>query len=444
MRSLLAALVAGLLLSLAAVFAVQRSLTGAALETVMRDYIAGELAQDADELWGGLTVVPDGGPQLAITHFDPVFLSRSSGRYFQIMVAGKPLLRSPSLGGDTLAVAPLAAGERQLATVPGPQGQALLQSSSGYQFQGRAVTIAIASDLRPLEQAFGALMQRYTRVSLAMFALLVVLQVGIVRWALAPLRRVQVDVGRLERGEIEQLGERVPAEVRPLVREVNRLLALLTQRLKRSREALGNLAHALKTPLSVLTHMADDERVRHDPQLGPKLAAQVQLLRQRIDSELRRARVAGGRSTGAALDLGAELAALCATLRKLYRERGLDIRCEVAPGLQFHGDREDLLELCGNLLDNACQWAHRRVLLSGRGGAPLQLTVEDDGPGCAEADLARLAQRGVRLDESVAGSGLGLAIAAGIVASYGGTLRFGRSPALGGFQASVSLPPPSA
>lgn len=444
MRSLLAALVVGLVLSLAAMFAVQRSVVGPALETVMRDYIAGELAQDADELSGGMVALPGELPRLAITHFDPVFLSRSSGRYFQVMVAEQTELRSPSLGGETLAMAPLAAGERRVDTAPGPNGQALLQSVSGYRIGGRAVTIAVATDLQPLALAFDKLMARYTRVSLMMFALLLVVQVGIVRWALAPLRRVQDDVGRLERGEIEQLGERVPAEVRPLVHEVNRLLALLTQRLKRSREAMGNLAHALKTPLSVLTHMADDERVRADPVLGPQLAAQVQLLRHRIDSELRRARVAGGRTGGAPLELRAELEALCATLRKLYRERALTIECVVAPGLIFRGDREDLLELCGNLLDNACKWARQRVRITVHGGNNLVLRVEDDGPGCAEADLARLAQRGVRLDEAVAGSGLGLAIAAGIAASYGGSLEFGRSPALGGFLASVVLPPPSA
>jgi len=440
MRSLLAPLVAGLLLSLAAVFGVQWSAVRAATETVMNDYIAGELAQDADELYSALGPLPDGGTTLALAHFDPAFMAPASGRYYQILVDGAVALRSPSLVQQTLPVTPVERGRHRIGRLAGPKEQTLLYNASGYELAGRTVTIAVAADLRPIQSEFDRLMTRYTQVTLGMFALLVVLQVGIVRMSLAPLRRVQADVARLERGEIAQLRESVPAEVRPLVREVNRLLALLAQRLARSRESLGNLAHALKTPLTVLAQIADDEHIKSHPVLGPQMAAGLASLSRRIDSELRRARVAGGRSAGTALDLGAELEALAGTLRKLHRERDLEIACRVDPGLQFHGDREDLLELCGNLLDNACKWARTRVVLSARGGAGLVIAVEDDGPGCPPADLDRLAQRGVRLDEAVEGHGLGLAIAAGIAASYGAELRLGRSAALGGFEARVAFP----
>jgi hypothetical protein len=258
---------------------------------------------------------------------------------------------------------------------------------------GRPVTIGVAADLKPLHTEFDSLMARYTQVSLVMFALLVVLQIGIVRLALAPLRRIQADVKRLERGEIAQLGERVPAEVLPLVREVNRLLALLARRLQRSRESLGNLAHALKTPLTVLTHMADDDRVRHDPVLGPQMAAQVGILRSRIDAELRRARVAGGRAAGAPLDLPAELDALAATLRKLYRERELTRLRAARRGVSRRPRR--LAGVVRQPARQRLQMGAHRVVISRRRERSVA-DGRDDGPGCSPEDLTRITRRGVR------------------------------------------------
>jgi len=440
MRSLLAPLVGGLLLSLAVVFGVQWSIVQVAIDEVIHEYIAGELAQDADELFSGLSLDPARDASLALAHFDPHYLAPLSGRYYQIQLDRTTALRSPSLVRETLAMPTVGQGQRSVTQVVGPKGEALLLSATGYALQGRRVTIAVGGDLTPVRAQFDRLMARYTRVSLIMFALLVVLQVGIVRLALSPLRRVQADVGRLEEGAIDQLGERVPSEVLPLVREVNRLLALLALRLRRSREALGNLAHALKAPLTVLTQLADDDHVRRHPVLGPQIDEQLQILRARIDSELRRARVAGGRAGGAPLDLRPEIETLVETLRKLHRDRRLDIVCRIGPGVRFRGDREDLLELCGNLLDNACKWARSRVLVTVRQDDALQLTVEDDGPGCSPDDLGRIAQRGVRLDEATEGHGLGLAIASGIAASYGAELQFGRSQELGGFEVRLSFP----
>ncbi|HSN21933.1 MAG TPA: sensor histidine kinase [Usitatibacter sp.] len=439
MRSLLAPLVGGLVVSLALVFAVQWSVMQGEVDSVLRDYIAGELAQDADELSGSLVIGKAGEPSISLAHLDPSFLSPASGRYFEVVVGGS-MLRSPSLGDDRLPLARSMPGRRVVAEVAGPRGEALLLSTTGYRIEGREVEIGTAVDLGPIRAQFQTFLTRYTRASLLMLALLVLLQAAIVRFALAPLRRLRADVRRLEEGEVAQLPESVPVEVLPLVREVNRLLELLGERLNRKRESLGNLAHALKAPLTVLTHIADDERIRADPELGPQIAEQLDSLRERIDTELRRARIAGGRAPGASVDLAAEVEALLGTLRKLYRERGLAIEGRIDPGIRFHGDREDLLELCGNLLDNACKWARSRVLVTAHDGAGLEIRVEDDGPGCPAEDLGRIARRGVRLDEATEGHGLGLAIAQSIAASYGGGIRFGRSAALGGFEAVASFP----
>jgi signal transduction histidine kinase len=406
----------------------------------MKDYIAADLAHETDELFGALSIQSGGEATLAREYVDPSFQSPASGQYYQILVDGAIALRSPSLAGETLKMSPIKRGQSHVGEIAGPAGQTLLVSATGYEIRDHPITIAIAADLKPLQAQFDSLMARYTEVSLILFALLVVLQAWIVRLAIAPLRRVLGDVRRLERGEIAQLGESVPAEVLPLVREVNRLLALLAGRLQRSRESLGNLAHALKAPLTVLTNMAEDQHIRSDPELGGKMAEQLELLRQRIDSELRRARVAGGRAPGGSLDLAEEIETLAATLRKLYRERELDITCRIDPGIKFEGDREDLLELCGNLLDNACKWARSRVRISARADHGTVLKVEDDGPGCSPGELSRIAHRGVRLDEAVEGHGLGLAIVRSIASCYGAELQFGRSPELGGFAVTVSLP----
>ena len=440
MRSLLALLVTGLVLSLAGVFGVQWTVVRVAVDTMLEDYIDGELAHGADELFNELLILPGGDARLVLDHFDPRFLKPHSGRYYQILVDRATALRSPSLVHESLAVPEINRGGRYVGQVTGPAQQVLLLSATGYELQGHSITIAVAADLKPIQSQFERLMTRYTQASMVMFALLVALQVGIVRWALAPLRRVQADVHRLARGEIGQLGERVPAEVLPLVREVNRLLALLARRLQRSRESLGDLAHALKAPLTVLTNMAENDHLPHDPAQGRQMAEQLRILRSRIDTELRRARVAGGGISGAPLDLKAELDALVATLRKLYPDRKLDIACRVNPGMTFGGDREDLLELCGNLLDNACKWARSRVLVSARVENGMVLLVEDDGPGCSPENLSQIPRRGVRLDEATEGYGLGLSIANSIAISYGAEIRFGRSQELGGFEAKVIFP----
>jgi len=440
MRSLIAPLVVGLLLSLVVVFAVQWSLFGDLVDDALIDYIADELTQDSEELFGSLTLLPGGATALALTHFDPPFLQLQSGRYYQIQLEGAAVLRSPSLGDATLAMTRVSPTRSRREFIAGPAGQDLLLVSTGYSVKGHSVTIGVAADVKPIRAQFQRLQNRYSQITVIMFALLVALQVAIVRLSFGALRRIQGDVVRLERGEIALLGERVPREVLPLVREVNRLVTLLMQRLQRSRESLGNLAHALKTPLTVLKHMAEDERFQRDRTLASEMAQQVDLLRSRIDVELRRARVAGGRVTGAPIAAAKEIDALLDTLARIYRQRHLEIDRDIDSDCGFSGDREDFVELCGNLLDNACKWAHARILVSAHGTNALVLTVEDDGPGCSPELLDQIGQRGVRLDEATEGHGLGLAIVNGIAATYGAEVRYGRSPTLGGFSATVSFP----
>ena len=228
-----------------------------------------------------------------------------------------------------------------------------------------------------------------------------------------------------------------PIEIQPLVAEINRLIELMGQRLQRSRHALGNLAHALKTPLTQLLQLAE----RQPQDLRTELERPTRQVKILIERELKRARIAGGAAPGQRVLLKREVADLVDTLGKIYREKALRIDCHIPSGSLFPGDRDDLLELLGNLLDNACQWAAGRVRLSvAESDFCLSVSVEDDGPGCPPAHLDRLTRRGARLDEDRNGHGLGLAIVADIVDQYGGFLRLGRSQDLGGFAARIEFP----
>jgi signal transduction histidine kinase len=159
-----------------------------------------------------------------------------------------------------------------------------------------------------------------------------------------------------------------------------------------------------------------------------------------VQRELKRARLAGGGLPGQRTDVGETVQALREALQKIHAARALDWEVSVAPGLTFEGDPEDLMELLGNLLDNACKWARSRVRVTGSAGHALMLTVEDDGPGMDPARLQDLPRRGARADETVPGHGLGIAISAEVAHSYRGSVDFDRSEALGGMRAQVSLP----
>ena len=235
----------------------------------------------------------------------------------------------------------------------------------------------------------------------------------------------------------------MPAEVAPLVAEFNRLLARFERRLGQSRNAVGNLAHALKGPLNLLVRAADalPEDAGAGADAGPGAVRQhAERIRQLIDSELRRARLAGRTSRGTRFEPGPEIEALAGLLARIHPDRAVEVRVAVGPGVEIPHDRQDMLELLGNLLDNAFKWARSLVMVSLRSADGLLVTIEDDGPGVEPGELARLGGRGVRLDESVAGDGLGLAIVREVVETYGGTLELGRSNRLGGFRAAVRLP----
>ncbi|MBX3636865.1 MAG: ATP-binding protein, partial [Rubrivivax sp.] len=265
---------------------------------------------------------------------------------------------------------------------------------------------------------------------------------------LAPLRALQRALAAVHEGRAQRLEEAFPAEVQPLVDDFNRVLDRNAEIVTRARTQAGNLAHAIKTPLAAMAQAAAS--ARRAPQQAAALPAlvdeQVQLARRHVDWHLARSRAAAAQGLpGARAAVQPAIAGLLRVMEHVHAERGLDIRCDpVAPGLTIAGEVQDLQEMVGNLIDNACKWARSTVHVAawsagGPQGRRLHIAVEDDGPGIAAERRERVLARGERLDETVPGSGLGLGIVSELAALYGGRLSLGTATA-GGLRAELELP----
>lgn len=401
----------------------------------LRRYLAGGLQQEAESLLTAIDRAPQ-GLQLDPRRIDGTYDRLYSGRYFQIHFAQTDW-RSRSLWDHELQV-PAQPGLRE-GLAKGPEGQRLLVFRGDYRRYGVDLRISVAQDYTPILKSFKRL--RNFGLGAGVLALLLILffQRLAVRRALRPLEQVRQQIAQLQDGRRTQLDSSVPQELEPLVEQVNHLLQHTEETLKRSRNALGNLGHALKTPLAVLISLAERDELRAHPELARVLREQLEQIDQRLARELGRARLVGEALPGAHFDCAAELPSLCEMLQLIHGQ-GLHIDCHAQPGLRLPFDREDLLELLGNLLDNACKWADGEVRLSvAKLADDYLLQVEDDGPGIAEAQRESVLARGTRLDEQVAGHGLGLGIARDIAEACGGKLLL-ESSELGGLRVKVVLP----
>jgi signal transduction histidine kinase len=439
MKSLKTQLSIGLAGSLVLLLGLQWLLVSASIERLLENQLEERLTRDAESLLAGLSVDAQGSMRIDPLRVNPVYQRPFSGHYYFIR-AGQVEQVSRSLWDSALEIPAVQAGAALRLTLPGPERQTLFTVAHGYVKQDRAVTIAVAQDLTGLSEEIATFRLRYGLVSALVLMVLLLVQRFIVRGGLRPLHTLRNELGRLERGEIDRVSMPAPEEIAPLVSELNRLLAALTNRTQRSRVALGNLAHALKTQLAILTQVSARPELHRMPELRRALAEPIEAGRRIVERELRRARLAGSAMPGRRIPLAQEIATLTRTLSQIYPGKPLRIATEIVAGATFDGDREDLLELLGNLLDNACKWCSGRVSLTVTNGDGAAFVVEDDGPGCDDEQLEELTRRGFRADESKPGSGLGLAIVKDVVDSYGGSLTFGRSAALGGLRVEARLP----
>jgi two-component system, OmpR family, sensor histidine kinase PhoQ len=375
---------------------------------------------------------------------DPRLATPHSGLYAQIRSAGH-LWRSASTAGVASDFGPLLQrGQRSLEySVFGHDRVAI--ESRAIRFEDDAqnaetLTFSVAVSLSPYEEQ----LWRFRRELLGWFvglmlALLLTLA-ALLNWVLAPVRRMEREIHEVEEGRSEQLGGGYPRELSGVATNLNALLVGERKRVGRYRDTLGNLAHSLKTPLAVMR-----SSLPAAPAAGV-LAGEIDRMNAIVEHQLKRAAASGGALLGQApVELAPLAADLRAALLKVYAGKDLVIELAVAPAAQFIGDRGDLTELLGNLLDNACKWCRARVRLTAASDLSaeprqrLTLVIEDDGPGISAIDRARVLERGVRADENVPGYGLGLAMVHDTVDLYGGTLSIESSP-LGGASFTVRLP----
>lgn len=434
---------------------------GVALSNQYRDSVLRALDRDLqvvlDSLIAAAEIAPDGTITLTDTPNDSRFSNAGSGRYWQVAPLSStpkpaPQLQSKSLWDESLPwpaegpqVLAQKRGQANYSSVKGPFDQPVRLAAQVVKLSGSETPVAFfaAADRRPaLEDA-----QRFTTTLVIALVLMsagliamVVLQVGV---GLAPLNRLRSDVAEVRRGKLARLEGEYPTEVAPLTDELNKLLDHNREVVERARTHVGNLAHALKTPISVLLN---ESRAQSGP-LAEIVARQTEAMSRNVDHYLQRAQAAARAETvGARTEVRPVLGDILRTLERLYgRSKDLDIHLEDGPDIVFRGERQDLEEMAGNLMENACKYGGGEVRVTlrsdaeGAGGRGLEILVEDDGPGLAPEARAVALKRGARLDETAPGQGLGLNIVAELARLYGGDLALGES-ALGGLAATLHLP----
>lgn len=276
--------------------------------------------------------------------------------------------------------------------------------------------------------------------------MLIVLQLLLLRWSLTPLRKVASDMSRVERGDSEQLDSQYPLELTGLTERINAFITNEREQRTRYRHTLADLAHSLKTPLAVIRSQLESPTAGDEAARRASVLDQVRRMNELVAYQLSRAATSGRQTFASAVPIAGHAEDIVQGLEKVYADKNVLCEFDIEDGAVFYGEQGDLLELMGNLLENAFKWAGHRVLLvvkmqpqAGRQRPGLWLSVEDDGPGIAEDKIEKVLQRGVRGDERVQGHGIGLSIVQDIVHAYQGELVVDRSPEFGGARFSVRL-----
>ncbi len=392
---------------------------------------------------------PAGGYDAPLNGLDTRLATPDSGLYAQIR-SNNHAWRSPSTAGVPIDFgAPLAQGEREFSY--GLVGHTRVAiESRGISFQddptqAHALTFSVAVSLTPYEQQLWLFRSRMLGWFSGLMLLLLVSLAALLRRVLAPLRRLEREIHEVEEGRSEMLGAGYPRELSGVARHLNALLVGERKRVARYRDTLGNLAHGLKTPLAVMRSALSSDG--GSGSAARSMGVEIDRMTGIIEHQLKRAAASGGALLGQAPVAVAPVATeLRAALLKVYSRKDLSLELALQEGSHFVGDRGDFMELLGNLTDNGCKWCRSKVRVSVRledGGAAgrdsLTVVVEDDGPGIAEENRAKVLERGARTDENVPGHGLGLAMVHDTVDLYGGTLVVDAS-ALGGARFAVRLP----
>ena len=385
---------------------------------------------------------------------EPLFELPLSGWYWQIARTDseKPELRaSRSLWDKKLPKleehgADLTAAGIRLGYVDGPEGQNLrmVERPVDLGIDGKFL-VSVAGDATEIFDEIRSFDYYLGGTFAALSIVLVLTTIFQVRFGLAPLKRISESIADIRSGRAERLEGEFPVEIAPLARETNALIDANREIVERARTHVGNLAHAIKTPLSVIVNEASARGA--DP-FAAKVLEQADVMRDQVARHLERARIAARLTViGTVTEVAPAIEALRRTMEKIHRDRGIAIGVKADAAAKFRGERQDLEEMAGNLVDNACKWAASQVFIEvlveppvePGAGPMLRIVVDDDGRGLSAAERAQVSRRGQRLDESKPGSGLGLSIVVDLAALYGGSLSLGNAP-IGGLRAELVLP----
>lgn len=374
------------------------------------------------------------------------FQRPGSGLYGQVLQAnGEIAWRSPSQLLQAMPDPPLLApGEWRFQRLQGKDGQ-WFQLALGIRWElereGLDFTVAVGEDLETYQAQLDEFRHSLWTWFAALAAGLLLALVLVLRWGLRPLGQVARDLAAVEAGQRDDLTGRYPRELRGLTDNLNALLRSERGRLQRYRDGLADLAHSLKTPLAILRGGLESGISRDEAQA--LIREQTGRMDQIVSYQLQRAATSGRSALLPPVALVPLLQRLQQSLGKVYGQRGLQLDLQADPALRCRADEGDLMELCGNLIDNACKWARGRVRIEAAAqadGAGVELRIEDDGPGIPADQRAAVLGRGVRADSAMPGQGIGLAVVHDIVAAYGGTLAIDQSLDLGGARIRVRLP----
>ena len=414
------------------------------LNTLFHDFfeerIFAELDRDLIQLTANLSIEADGS--IAVESLmNPRFDLPFSGLYWQAVETDRQAQVSRSLWGISYDFLPNSiAGERTRSEVNSSQGVPLLITGwtilIGEGVQHRAITLSVATNESEVIKATTEFRSAFVQWLSLMFIGLIIASWVQVRLGLAPLETLRKKVELVRSGAEKKLEGSFPREVQPLATEVNELLTLHERSLADARVRASDLAHGLKTPLTVMQTVARDLRKVNQPEQADEIDTQVASMRYYIERELARVRtqVPSGTKTQAAPVVDK----MVSTIRRFPRETPLDWHVNIPDDLNTPFDAHDLSELLGNILDNARKWANSQVRVQGQKlpDGRASITIEDDGPGVPDAMLQSILARGERLDTSVQGTGLGLAICADMAESYGAELILSQSP-LGGLSVKI-------
>lgn len=403
-----------------------------------------ELSNHLLQLAGALETGNDGKLYLARQLADPRFQQPFSGLYWQIVWEEQEPLRSRSLWDESLSVPQLTGGgASRIFQLPGPDATPLIAlervitvPKKNQPYEVRLLVGTNASEVTEPLASFTRWMVLSLAALAAFLAAAAWAQVKVGLW---PLETLRSGLGQIRLGELTRLSGTYPLEIAPLVEEFNGVLDSQEKSISRARARAADLAHGLKTPLTVLSAVARDLRSKGRSKVASEISEQAETMHVVLERELSRARLAQGRGT-AKVVLAPEIERLVASVRRLPLSEKLQWEIAVPMGISAPIDKADLVELLGNILDNARKWARSKIRVSASEGEEgLAFIVEDDGPGVEASDISRIMKRGFSLDGNAQGTGLGLAIVSDIAEIYGLQIRFAPSP-LGGLSVKIMFP----